>query len=59
MIAAELLLIAAGAALLFWAVLICREAAWLEYLTGPEPDPYAGEVAEFRRQLHDWDRQDG
>ena len=24
--------------------------------TGPPPDPWAADVAEFRRQVHDWDR---
>ena len=24
---------------------------------GPSTDPYADEVARFRRELHDWDRQ--
>ena len=23
---------------------------------GPPPDPWAADVAEFRRQVHDWDR---
>jgi hypothetical protein len=46
-------LILAGWALLLWALLTWR-------LTPrpacPEADPHAAEVAEFRRQVHDWDR---
>lgn len=26
---------------------------------GPAGDPHAGEVAAFRRELHDWDRRRG
>jgi len=53
MVASTALLILAGWALLAWAFLawhLAPRATW------PQPDPYAAEVAEFRRQLHDWDR---
>ncbi len=30
------------------------EADWAE--PAPAADPYAGDVAAFRRQVHDWDR---
>ena len=53
MIAVEMLLVLAGAALLFWAMLAWRLEPCIAFT---ETDPYAGEVAEFRRQLHDWDR---
>lgn len=52
----ELLLIAAGGVLMFWALLAWRLAPCLVVI---DFDPYAGEVAEFRRELHDWDRQEG
>jgi hypothetical protein len=55
-IIAELLLVLAGGALLFWA-LLCWRLAPCAVITGA--DPWAGEIAEFRRQLHDWDRQEG
>lgn len=55
MLLADLLLILAGAALLFWALLYWRLVPCVVII---ETDPYAGDVAEFRRQLHDWDRQD-
>jgi hypothetical protein len=52
-------------ALLFacWALLVALSAAWLwlrglrpAAAAGPAADPYAGEIARFRREVHDWDR---
>lgn len=50
-----------------WALLVALTAAWLWLRATRRPaataserpasDPYAGIVAQFRRQLHDWDRQ--
>ena len=45
-----------------WGVLLCALLWW--WLAGaeepapaaPAADPYADEVARFRRELHDWDR---
>ena len=49
-------------ALILWALAAILAAWWL-WSQQPEPapappatDPYADAVAEFRRQLHDWDR---
>lgn len=47
-------LILAGWALLLWAFLAWRLAPCVTW--GEPADPYAADVADFRRQLHDWDR---
>lgn len=51
-----------GAVLIaLWGLLMVLTIGWL-MLTGEDPapvpagDPYAEEVAAFRRELHDWDR---
>ena len=49
------------------AVTLALLAAWYllsaheqpQTVTGPPPDPWAADVAEFRRQVHDWDRDGG
>jgi hypothetical protein len=53
MLLGEAVLILAGWALLLWALLAWRLAPCAVY---PEADPYAADVADFRRQVHDWDR---
>lgn len=50
----ESLLIAGAAVLLAWALVCWRLAPRVIWVQAP--DPYAADVAEFRRQLHDWDR---
>lgn len=53
----------AGTILAFaWAALIGLTLLWLlsrrpaPVPDGPGVDPHGGQVAEFRRQVHDWDR---
>jgi hypothetical protein len=44
-----------GAAALLYLLLASRPAA--EPASGPRADPHAAAVAEFRRQIHDWDHR--
>lgn len=48
-------LVLAGWALAFWAFVTWRLAPLVTW--GEPVDPFAGEIAEFRRELHDWDRE--
>lgn len=45
----------AAAGLTWW--LLARRAAAPLAPEGPPPDPHAGIVAQFMREVHDWDRQ--
>lgn len=48
--------------LILWGLLLAASLGWalLGAQSAPEPvpatDPYDAEVAEFRREMHDWDR---
>lgn len=51
------------ALIMLWIVTLVATLWWLAAAFQPEPepagpagDPYADEVARFRRELHDWDR---
>ena len=47
---------------LAWAAVLGLTAWWLWLMPQPDPpvidltDPYGAKVAQFRRELHDWDR---
>lgn len=45
-------LLAAG--MTWWLLMRQAEPAAAE---GPAPDPHAGEIARFMREVHDWDRR--
>lgn len=45
------------ALLAIWYLLSAREQP--QPAAGPPPDPWAADVAEFRRQIHNWDRDGG
>jgi hypothetical protein len=46
-------------ALTIWWYLTRLERVFAIEVTAPPPDPYAAPVAEFRREVHDWDRDGG
>jgi hypothetical protein len=39
-----------------WIIAAILAAGWPAEPPGPAPDPYAADVAAFRQELHDWDR---